>query len=155
MDTSYIPALAGLTGAAIGGLTSFATSWLTQQYQLADKNRQAEWSKREQLFSAFIVEASKRYGDALSHEKDDVSDLVRLYALVGRIRLVASRDVVAKAERTMSTIVQAYLAPNRSLHEMKDLLDQGGAGFLMEFGEACRRELELLAPRHKYAHPRG
>lgn len=152
MDTSYISALAGLTGAAIGGLTSFATSWLTQQSQLADKNRQVEWSKREQLFSAFIVEAARRYGDALSHEKDEVADLVRLYALVGRIRLVASREVVLKAEATMSAIIQAYLAPNRSLHELKAFVEEGGVGFLMEFGEACRAELESLAPRHKYAH---
>ncbi|WNL46466.1 hypothetical protein RKE25_02185 [Dyella sp. BiH032] len=155
MDASYISAFAGLTGAAIGGLTSFATSWLTQQYQLTDKNRQAEWSKREQLFSAFIVEASKRYGDALSHEKDDVGDLVRLYALVGRIRLVASREVVTEAEKAMNLVIQAYLAPNRSLHELKELVDQGGVQFLMAFGEACRVELEWLAPRHKYAHQVG
>ena len=33
------------------------------------------------------MEASRLYGDALSHQKDDVSDLVYLYALVAKIRL--------------------------------------------------------------------
>ncbi|WP_049623050.1 hypothetical protein [Frateuria defendens] len=45
-----------------------------------------------------------------------------------------------------------HLAPNRSLHEIKTFVEEGGVGFLMEFGEACRVELESLAPRHKYAH---
>ena len=33
MDTSIIPALAGLTGAAIGGLTSGIASWVAQKTQ--------------------------------------------------------------------------------------------------------------------------
>ena len=33
METAYISALAALAGSAIGGLTSFATSWTTQQAQ--------------------------------------------------------------------------------------------------------------------------
>jgi hypothetical protein len=144
MDTSYISAIAGLTGAAVGGLTSFASSWFTQQVQLVDKNRQAAWSKREQLFSTFIVEASRLYGDALSHQNDDVSKLVRLYALVGRVRLVASRKVVASAEKIMDTITETYLGCNRTLQEVRQYAMQGGVDLLQEFGEACREELESL-----------
>jgi hypothetical protein len=33
MDTSIVPALAGLTGAAIGGLTSGIASWFAQKTQ--------------------------------------------------------------------------------------------------------------------------
>ena len=80
---------------------------------------------------------------------------MRLYALVGRIRLVASREVVIEAEQAMNLVIQAYLAPNRSLHELKELVGQEGGQFLLAFGEACRGELERLAPRHKYAHRVG
>jgi len=149
MEVSYISALAGLSGAAIGGLTSFASSWMTQKTQLVDKNRRVTWIKREQLFSSFIIEACKRYGDALGHQKDSVEDMVRLYALVSRIRLVASREVVIKAEATMDAIAQAYLGPNLSLHQLNQLAGRGGLQPLLEFGEACRTELESLGALEK------
>jgi hypothetical protein len=57
-------------------------------------NRQAQRAKRESLHGDFVAEASRLYGDALSHEKDDVTDLVPLYALVAKMRLFASRDVI-------------------------------------------------------------
>ena len=52
----------------------------------ADRN-----TKRQTLFSDFIVEASRLHGDALSHEKDDVNDLAQFYALVAQIRTWAKQ----------------------------------------------------------------
>lgn len=144
METSFISAVAGLTGAAIGGLTSFATSWFTLRSQLVDKNRKDEWTQREQLFSEFVVEASRLYGDALSHQSSDAANLVRLYALIARMRLVASREVVHCAEKCMDHITKTYLEPNRTLDELRGLASQGGLNFLAEFGEACRKELHVL-----------
>lgn len=146
MNTAYLSAIAGLTGAGIGGLTSFATSWLTQRTQLADQHREAERKRRETLFNAFIAEASRLYGDALGHGKDDVTQLVKLYALVTRIRLTASPAVLMAAERAMDTIVDTYLKPNKTLHELKLFAEQGGMDFLHEFGEACRVELSEVLP---------
>jgi hypothetical protein len=128
-------------GAAIGGVTSFASSWLVVSTQLRHKNREMERARRETLFTEFINEAARLYGDALSHEKDDVTDLVKLYALVAHTRLVASAAVVAAAERVMDTITDTYLAPNRTLHEMRTYAKEGGLDFLREFGEACRKDL--------------
>ncbi len=42
----------------------------------------------------------------------------------------------------MDAIIAAYLAPNRTLHEMHSLAQQGGMNFLQPFGEACRLELQ-------------
>lgn len=141
MNTAYISALAGLTGAGIGGFTSFATSWITQRTQLADQHREAERKRREALFNAFIAEASRLYGDALVHGKDDVTELVKLYALVTRIRLTSSQAVLLAAERAMDIIVDTYLKPNKTLRELKLFAEQGGMDFLHDFGEACRAEL--------------
>lgn len=141
----YISALTGLVGVAIGSLTSFAATWLTHRSELNEKHRNAEVAKREKLFSDFIAEATRLFGDALSHQKDDVSDLVLLYALVAQMRLISSRPVVDAAERTMDHIIEAYLAPNRSLHEMADLARSGAMNFLFDFSEACR--IELAAKR--------
>ncbi|HEY0184091.1 MAG TPA: hypothetical protein VGC09_14885 [Rhodopila sp.] len=146
MDAAYVSAFFGLTGVAVGGLTSFITTYFTQQVQIRDRRVETEKLKREQLFNDFIGEATRLYGDALSHEKDDVTDLVKLYAIVGKIRLLASRPVVLAAEHVLDRIIETYLQPNRSLHELRDLARSGGMNFLTEFGEACRVELADPAP---------
>jgi hypothetical protein len=68
---------------------------------------------------------------------------VKIYALIGRIRLVSPRPVVTAAERTLDTISQTYLSPNRTLHEVMDDFRRGGSDFFTEFGEACRQDLGL------------
>lgn len=141
MDAAYISALFGLAGACIGGLTSFSTAWLTQSAQIRDRRREADTAKREQLFGDFITEASRLYADALSHEKDDVTDLVPLYAMVAKMRLLTSQAVVDAAEQAMTSIAETYLQPNRTLHELRTLAQQGGMNFLQDFGEACRAEM--------------
>jgi hypothetical protein len=70
-----------------------------------------------------------------------IADLVKLFALLGRIRLVSPRPVVTAAERTFDTIILAYLGPNRTMHEVLDDVHRGGFNFLIEFGEACRQDL--------------
>ena len=141
MDAAYISALSALGGATIGGLASFGSSWLTQRTQLRFAHHEAIKAKREALYAEFIEEAARLYGDALGHQKDEVAELVKIYALTGRIRLESARPVVTAAERTFDTIIEAYLAPNRSMHEVLDEVHQGGFHFLIEFGEACRQDL--------------
>ena len=99
--------------------------------------------QREALYIEFVDEAARLYGDALGHQKDEVADLVKIYALIGRIRLVSPRPVVTAAERTLDTISQTYLAPNRTLHEVMEDFHRGGSDFFAEFGEACRQDLGL------------
>ncbi len=145
MDPAYISALAALAGAAIGGLTSFATSWLTQRTQLRHAHREAERAELKTLYGDFITEASRLYGDALTHQTEEITGLVGLYAMVGRMRLVADQTVIVAATRVEDTIVETYLGPNRTLHELMDYAHQGGLSFLAEFSEACRKDLAARA----------
>jgi hypothetical protein len=141
VDTAYISALSALGGAAIGGLASFGSSWLTQRTQLRFSHHEAVKAQRAALYAEFVNEAARLYGDALGHQKDEVADLVKIYALVGRMMLVSPRSVVTAAERTLDTIIEAYLGPNRTLHEVLDEVHQGGFTFFAAFGEACRQDL--------------
>jgi hypothetical protein len=141
LDVGYVSALFGIAGATVGGLTSLCTSWLTQHIQLRAVRRGAASAYRLELFREFISEASRLYGDALGHQKDDVSDLVRLYALVARMRLVASTEVLTAADDAMDMIIEAYLGPNMSLHEVRAFTRSGGTKFLLSFSECCRAEL--------------
>lgn len=144
MDPAVISALSGLVGVLIGGVTSFATSWFIQSAQLRAKQLELHRSKREALFGEFIAEASRLYADALSHKKDEVADMVKLYAIVSQMRLWASATVIAKAERVMDDIATTYLGPNRTLHEMRELAAKGGLDLLVAFSEACRDDLADL-----------
>ena len=93
MDTAYISALAALAGTAIGGLTSFATSWTTQQAQARAQRLTAEKEARAALFGRFLDEAAKLYSDALQNRRDDITALIGIYALINRIRLYHRRKL--------------------------------------------------------------
>ena len=111
MDPAYISAFSGLVGAAIGGLASFSTSWATQRAQIRHSRGEAERARLEALYSDFITESARLVADALSHQKDEVADMVGLYALVGRMRLVSSLDVVEAAEQIILGIISTYQEP--------------------------------------------
>src|SRR5215510_12442464 len=106
MDLAYISAFSALAGSAIGGLTSLAASWLSQHVQFRESELARELSRREDLYRAFVEEASKWYARAYENENESprVSDLVNLYALVSRMRVLSSSMVVEAADRVVRRI---------------------------------------------------
>ena len=141
MDPAYASAFSALAGAAIGGLASFSTSWVTQRTQIRHAQSEAERARLEALYSEFITESARLLADALSHQKDDVADMVGLYALVGRMRLVSSPAVVAAADQIILGIIATYQGPNLALHEMHEYVRAGRMNYLVQFGDAARADL--------------
>src|SRR3546814_14323917 len=88
-----LPDMVGLAGDARGGFGSFMTSWLTGRAQISQKIKSEARSRREDVYTDFIKEATRLFGDALGHEREDVSDLVPLYALVAKMRLIAPNEI--------------------------------------------------------------
>jgi hypothetical protein len=144
MDAGYISAIAALAGTAIGGLTTFATSWMTQNVQVKALRVAAEREKREALFGRFLEEAAKLYSDAMQHKREDSAALINIYALVNRIRLVSSPRVVESADRLTRIIMDTYLAPNVSMEEVRARWIERDIDPLRDFGEACREELGMI-----------
>ena len=142
MEAAYISALAALAGTAIGGLTSFATSWTTQQAQVRAQRLANERDKREALFGRFLEEAAKLYADALQNKRDDVTALIGIYALTNRIRLVSAPRIVESADALVGIIVDTYLAPNVTLEGMRSNWVDKHVDPLRDFSEACREELQ-------------
>jgi len=146
MDTLYFSAFAALAGSAIGGLTSLAASWVTQRAQFRAQRLAHDIDRREDLYKDFIEEASKSYTDAFEHDMADASKLVRLYALVSRMRVLSSQEVVEQADRVMRVIVETYLAPNKTIRDVvaDGLKDNRGLDEeldpLRDFSNACRDE---------------
>jgi hypothetical protein len=144
MNPAYLPALAALAGSATGGLTSFASTWLTLRRQGRSTLLSRERTRRQKLYKQFIDEASKLYADALVHDEAEFSALVRVYALISRMRVLSSPAVVEKAEAIVRMIVDTYFAPNKTFPEVRKLMDSRAIDPLRTFSEACRAELQAL-----------
>jgi hypothetical protein len=141
MDAPYISALAALAGSAIGGFTSLAASWLSQHVQFKSQRFAHEVSRREQLYESFIDEASKLYADAYEHNEGEISKMVKLYALVSKMRLVAAPKTIDSADAVVRVIIETYLAPNKTFRDVLEILDRKEMNPLRAFSDACREEL--------------
>jgi hypothetical protein len=130
--------IAALAGSATGALAS--STWLTQYKQERAQRFAQAMALRHRLYGEFMEEASKLFTDALSHELDDPSKFVRLYALVGNLRLFAAADVISRAEEVMRLIVETYHLPNRNFRNPEDR-HEPDVDVLRAFSEACREEL--------------
>ena len=102
---------------------------------------------REDLYTAFIDDASKAYAHAIQRNEVDDASIVRLYALVSRMRVVSSQRVVEQANAVMRTVMDTYRAPNRTLRDEADRMETDGLDPLLGFSEACREELRTYGHR--------
>jgi hypothetical protein len=144
MNASVISALAALCGAAIGGLTSVLATWLAERAKARSQWLADEKTRRQELYREFVQEASKCYIDALQHGNPDLPTLIRLYAMIGRMRILSSPDVIRSAEQVARTILDTYLDRDRTFIELRDMARTGSIDLLREFGEACRSEFDAL-----------
>jgi hypothetical protein len=144
MDPAILSATSGLMGSVLGATSSIVATWLSRQDEWRVQARTREAAKREALYSEFIAEASKRMADALGHEATGPEVIVALYAAVGRMRLMSSREVIDAAERLVRLIIETYSSANLSFAELRESIRDGFTDPLSEFGEACRAELALL-----------
>lgn len=139
---AYISALSALAGSVIGGLTSTLTTWMTQRTQARATHLALDITRRQDLYRDFIAAASKTYGDALVNSEPQLPNLVALYSMISRMRVLSEPRIVLCADKVMGTIVDTYFSPNRSVRELRDLI-KAGAGIdpLKEFSEAAREEV--------------
>ena len=146
MDASIITALAALTGAAVGGLTSGAAAWLNHRSQVRTEWILHEKSRRQILYRDFIEEASKCYIDALQHDKADIPGLVGLYAKLSSMRALSSKPVLQCADNVVRKILDTYLEPDKSFVELREMVIDGTIDLLRNFSETCRDEFDDMRP---------
>jgi len=126
----------------VGGLTTGLTTWLSQREQARAGQLAHNLSRREELFKDFIVAASKAYGEALMTDKPQIQELIALYAMISRMRVLCSTQVVGCAETVMRATTNAYAAPNKTIPELHEMVKSGaGIDPLKDFADAAREEL--------------
>ena len=156
MNPAYISALAALAGSVIGGLTTFAAAWVTQRQQANVQWLLQEKTRRQELYQQFIEEVSKSYLDALIHDQTAIAPMVSLYALINEMRVVSDPGIAERADKVVRMIVDTYFLPNKTLPELRAMMESGALDFLRDFSEACREELDALTPAvFSYRSTRG
>lgn len=144
MDTALLSALSAVLGSLVGGSASVATTWMAQKTLNRREVLREELRKREALYGEFIGECAKLFMDAFTHNLEKPESLLPVFALINRIRLCASREVLAEAERVLTRITDQYFAKNLTVEELRELAHTEQADPLRDFGEACRAELKSL-----------
>ena len=104
MIPEYIPALSALAGSMMGGVTSLTAAWLTQSHQATAERLPQEKTRRQKLYKDFIEETSRLYADALGHSKAEISDFVKVYALISRMRVLSNIQTIEKADRVVKIL---------------------------------------------------
>ena len=144
MDAAILSTISALAGSLIGAASSVLTTLLTQRGQVRAQARSQQIAKRELLYREFIGEVAERLTDALSRNAESLEVVVRLYAAVGTMRLISSREVVTAAEALVNLVVETYARPNRTFDELRAVALCAESDPMMAFGEACRTELAAL-----------
>ncbi|HEU0199193.1 MAG TPA: hypothetical protein VFR86_02050 [Burkholderiaceae bacterium] len=147
MDASTISMMWGLLGSLVGGSATVTTAWITQKTLNRRELIREEMRKRETLYGEFISECGKLLVDSFANTLEQAEKLLPLYALINRIRLSASKPVLAEAERLLRRITEQYFASNLTVEELRQLALSQGPDPLQAFGEACRAELDSILTR--------
>ncbi len=137
------PAMAALFGSLVGALGSSASTWITQRHADRRDLLARRIFYRVQLYSDFITESTRVLADALENKFQDPDKLIPAYALLSRIRLTSSEEVLASAEALIKNIVKNYGEPNLTPEEIRSRALNGNDP-LKRFSETCRAEIDSL-----------
>src|SRR6266478_2478786 len=120
MDSSIIAAFSAILGTTVGGLSTFATTFLSQRYAMRRDILAKDVANREQLYSQFLKEVGNLYFDSVNrtlHDTSQQASLIQMYSLVGRIRMISSEVVLTSAEKVAEDIVESYKRPPMSFQD--------------------------------------
>jgi hypothetical protein len=119
------------------------STWITQKHQDRRDLLAKRIFYREQLYSDFISESAYALADAIQHNLQDPNNLTPAYALLSRIRLSSSIDVLASAERVVQHIINTYSEPSLIPEEIQSRAAKREDP-LREFSDICRADLEAM-----------
>lgn len=151
INPAELSALAALAGSALGGITPLVSSVLIQRGATERELLARELSERQSLYAEFISFAEKAYVNATTSNLDKFDDLIHLYALVGRIRLMSSIPVTEAAETFTQLVTRRYGEQNLTIEALRESALASHVDPLNEFSLRCRDEFHHLL-RYGFNH---
>jgi hypothetical protein len=143
MNSGMIAACAAISGSIVGAMGSVVGTWITQKHQDLRDLLAKKIVHREALYSDFIAESARMLVDALEHSVGDPQKLIPVYALLSRIRLSSSSQVLETAEEVIKTILTSYPQPNLTVEQIQSRA-LSAQDPLRQFSNTCRLELESI-----------
>lgn len=104
----------------MGSLSPVLSNYVLQRRVARRDLINREIAERQKLYSDFISEGARLHADAMTKNIFDLNELVSLYALTSRIRLVSPNDVVHAAEEVIRNIVQRYDEINVTIEDLRE-----------------------------------
>jgi hypothetical protein len=146
MNEVVISAVAALTGSALGGLTPIISNYLVQRGLTQRELLTHELVQRQNLYAEFIRCGTTLYVSVTTKEPQDenLDDLVKLYALVGRIRLYASAPIIEAAQDFAALVTEKYGSAAISIEDLRSATLKPHLDPLQPFSVQCRKELEEI-----------
>lgn len=144
LTSAELSTLAALAGSAIGGITPLISNQLIQRSVTKRKLLSRELSERRSLYAEFIRFAATVYVQATTTNLKKLDDLILLYALVGRIRLLGSPPVIHAAETFVTVVTRRFGENNLTVEDLRVASLAPHIDPLNEFSLRCREELRNL-----------
>ena len=145
LHSSILTALAAILGSAVGGLSTFTTTFFSQRAASRRDLVTKELAHREMLYADLMKEATNLLIDSIERTLDKPTNLIALYSLASRIRLVSSEKVVLEADKVIETIIESYSSAPTTFQEVHDHHVKNNSNPLQAFAKACRDErMEML-----------
>ena len=145
MDSILIPAVAAACGSLVGAAATIVTDCITQRTQTVHTKREQTLRHSEMLYGEFITEASRLAMEAFSNSLERADTFVKLYGIIGRIRLVARNPVLAAAEACIQQIIDLYAKPNMTVEQILLTFERDRLDPIKDFSVACRNEILEIA----------
>ena len=144
MESTVVTAMAAALGSMLGAAASVVTTWITQRTQTIRAHSEWKLRERESLYKEFITEASRLAVEALAHSLERPDQIMALYGILSRIRLVSGEEVVRQGEACCRRIIALYGRPNLTTDQIRAVAEShelDDIDPLKEFSTACRKEL--------------
>jgi hypothetical protein len=145
MDSTVMTALAAALGSLVGAAASIGTTWISQRRQSIRSTAEWKLRERESLYKEFIMEASRLFGDAMVKSLERPDQLVGLYGILSRIRLISGNEVLSTAAGCCHQIVELYRRPNMTAEQIRATFEANEFDPLKEMSAACRAELLAMS----------
>jgi len=134
--------VSALAGSVVGGLTTGLSTWISQTVSARSALLSSNLTRRQELFRDFIVAASQVYGEALTSNEPKIPELLDLYALVNRMRVLCGPESAGAGQKLMRVILDTYSAPNKTFSQLRQMVASDELDPLKEFSVAARKEIE-------------
>jgi hypothetical protein len=147
INPAIVSALAALGGSSVGALAPVLSSFVLQRSVTQRDLLNRQIAQREALYSDFINEASRIYAKSMTQDLEDMDEIVSIYAMLSRIRLLSTEPVIQAAEKLVRLIVTNFGQPNRTIEQIRSAALASKSEPLSVFSLACRKELRGILQR--------